>query len=432
MHARTLLVGFTMALALILGACGDDSGGAGGGPGMPISGTGAGASAQAGSGAGGSAGASGAGAGASGTSASGAGGTAAGTMAPPAGQDGAAFAMVVPMYAEAYCGVLTRCLPPAIAELVFGGADCETSVLAALEDGESMDLQNAIDAGRVIYDPTKVDACFQMLETLECTMQASTVLEQGDCGEIVTGTVAEGGDCGLSAECMGSTFCDRTAGCPGVCAPRYDAGHACTDDDECTRPLSCDSETAKCAMSGQADDACGGGVSPDCGLGFMCAGDDAGTMTAGKCKPIDEVFAAAEGAVCDFDTSQLCVDGLSCVVTITGMGAGAMTDFACTAKVASGAACHFAIPPQCPSGEYCDGLDPMAGDVDGTCTPLPGEGAACVAQYGAPCAGDLVCDADAKCHPLGRLGDPCVSALGCASGRCVTGTCQRPPKCEVR
>lgn len=433
MHARAIRLGFLAAALIHAGCFGDDKKNNGPtGMNAPDGGS-AGSAGAGGTGASGTGGtAAGTGAGAGGMSGGGTGGTGAGTMAPPPGQDGAAFAMVVPMYAQAYCDVLTRCLPPAIADLVFGGADCESSVLASLEDGESMDLQNAVDAGRVIYDPTKVDTCFEMLSTLECTMQASSVLEQGACGEILTGTVAAGGDCGLSAECLGATFCDRTAGCPGVCTPQRGAGETCSDDDECAEPTSCDGETKKCATAGQADDTCGGGVAPDCGLGFMCVGDDADTMTAGTCKAIDEVFAAAEGAACDFDTGQLCVDGLSCVVTITGMGAGATTEFACAPKVAAGAACGFAIPPQCPSGEYCDGTDPMAGDVEGTCTALPGDGEACVPQYGAPCAGDLVCDTDGLCHPLGRIGDKCVSGAGCASGRCVSGTCQRPPKCEVR
>lgn len=429
MHARTLWVGsITVAFALTHGACGDDSSGATGGTGVPIGGAGAGAAAS--GGVGGTAGASGAGAG--GMAAGGAGGTSAGMMAPPPGQDGTAFAALVPMYAQAYCEVLTRCAPPAIADLAFGGADCDTAVLASLEDGETTEIQRAIDAGRVLYDPSKVDTCFEMLKTIDCTMQASSILNQGVCGEIVTGTVAEGGDCGLDAECLGATYCDRTAGCPGVCTAQRGATETCNDEAQCADPFTCDGEIRKCAKPGQADDACGGGVAADCGLGFMCVGDDPDTMKAGTCKATDDIFAAKEGEPCDFDTGKLCVDGLSCVVTITGMGAGAMADFACAPTVASGATCGFAIPPQCPKGEYCDGLDLMAGDAEGTCTPLPGDGDACVRHYGAPCAADLVCDADDRCHPLGRIGDPCVAGRGCASGRCIDSVCQRPAKCLVQ
>jgi hypothetical protein len=419
-------------VALHGSACGDDSATGTGGTG-PVAGVGAGMGA--GASATGMSGASGgttAGMGAGGASGAGAGMGGTAHMGPAPGADGAAFAAVAPMYAAAYCGVLTRCIPPAVIGLAFGGADCEATIMASLEDGELMDLQSSIDAGRVVFDPTKVDACFDMLDTVECTMQGSSLLEQGVCGEILTGTVAEGGDCGLSAECLGNTFCDKTAGCPGTCVAQHGAGHKCSDDDECMSPLSCDSETETCAASGQLDDACGGGVSPDCGLGFMCAGDDSDTMTAGTCKPIDQVFVGMNGDTCDFDTGQLCVDGLSCVVTITGMGASAMAEFACTPPVASGATCGFGIPSQCPAGEYCADVDPMGGDVEGTCTALPGDGAACAPQYGAQCSGDLVCDADNRCHPLGRIGDPCVSPLGCASGRCVADVCQRPAKCEVR
>lgn len=309
-------VALTLALACL--GCGDDSGTGTG----DVAGGGSGGTTGAGSGAGtgakGTAGltavfegdTSGAGGGAAGMGALGGMGDMGDMMAPPTDRDGAAFAMVAPAFAEAYCGVLQRCLPPAISNLVFAGTDCEASILASLEDGELVEVQTSIDAGRALYDATKVDPCFELLDSLDCTMQAAQLLEQGACGEIVRGTVAEGGDCGNSSECIGDTYCDRTAGCPGVCTKQRDLGDGCTADDECAEPASCSDETGHCAVPGAADDPCGGGLAPGCGLGFMCTGDDADTMQAGTCKPIEEVFAGEDGDTCDFDTSQLCADGL--------------------------------------------------------------------------------------------------------------------------
>lgn len=391
--------------------------------GMPLGGMAAGTGA--GAGGDGSAGTAGGAGGAGGTSTA---GTGAGTGAPPMGTDGAAFAEIVPVYAEAYCGVLARCLPPALAGLAFGGADCDARVIASLEDSELEEIQGAIDAGRVVYDPTKVDACFAMIEAVACTDSGARLFDEGPCGAVVTGTVTEGGDCGLDAECAGDTFCDRTTGCPGTCTKARGAGEGCDRDEQCLAPLSCDEDTMKCATPGKAGDSCGGGVSPDCTLGLFCAGDDPDMMKAGTCKTTSEVFAAANGATCDFDTTQLCMDGLACVVSVSGM----TPTFACSEPVASGASCNFAIPSQCPAGEYCDGINLMTGDVDGTCTPLPGDGQPCARHYGAACAGDLVCDMDRRCHPLGRIDDPCVSGGGCASGRCVAEKCVRPERCEVR
>jgi len=380
---------------------------------------------------------SGAGGGAAGGGAAGNGGTstmtgAAGAMAPPGDRDGTSFAMVAPGFAEAYCGVLSRCVPEAISVLIFGGGDCQASVQASFEDAELSAIQTSIDSGRTLFDPSRVDACFDQLASLDCEMQSAQLLRQGACGEILGGTVAEGGDCGNGSECSGDAYCDLTAGCPGVCTKQREPGAACFGDDECIEPASCSSETGTCVMAGAANAACGGGVAAGCRLGSMCSGDDPDTMTAGTCKPNEQVFTGADSAACDFATNQLCAEGLACVVTVTDTGSGLEASYACAKTAASGAACHFGFPSQCPDGEYCNGIDPMAGDVDGTCVPLPGAGATCAQQSDLPCAADLVCDADNACHPLGRIGDPCVTGFGCASNRCFRGECALPQKCEVR
>jgi hypothetical protein len=94
-----------------------------------------------------------------------------------------------------------------------------------------------------------------------------------------------------------------------------------------------------------------------------------------------------------------------------------------------GEACTFGVPTPCPVDEYCD-VDLSAGVVDGVCTKLPRAGETCVSEAGVfGCAPGLFCDVDNHCHALNRLGQPCASDDGCASGVCDTGTCRRPESC---
>lgn len=380
---------------------------------------------------------SGSGAGGSGSAGSGSGGTSTGTggtagagtgtggtMTLPTARDGAAFGELVPMFAAGYCAAARRCVPKGRAFLPLDGTNCETEEVASLVDGELFDLQSAIDAGRILFDPTKVEACLASLEVGECATLALTILHKGICEDLITGTVAEGDDCTLDAECMGATFCDRNAGCPGACTAQRAAGGACEEDDQCVAPLSCDGDTDKCVMTGKAGDACQGDVAPDCALGFVCAVDDPADMgLVGVCNPIDEVFSVAEGVSCSSDAEILCAEGLSC-----GFGPGAHT---CVPTIPSDGTCADAIPLQCRSGEYCDGLDILAGVHEGICTLLPREGSPCVSsQLYDSCAPGLVCDMDDLCHPIGRLGDACMLDQRCASDRCVAGRCERPAKCE--
>lgn len=351
---------------------------------------------------------------------------------PPPGRDGEAVAQIASDFAEAYCGLAARCFPPAFLNMNLGGEQCVMQLRAGVEDKDLLELQASVDAGRVIYDPDKAQACFAMLGTIACSAEASGAFDEGDCAEMLAGTVPAGGECGLDEECKGDTFCDKASGCPGTCVAQLAQGKACSDDEQCLGSLDCDGDTGTCETDGEDGDRCGGGVAPDCGLGLMCVGDDADTMQTGACKPFDEVFVGEADDVCDFDTGLLCQDDLTCVVTITGTGPGAMANFACESPVAADAPCNFGVPSPCPSGQFCKGLDLAGGDVEGVCTDFPSDGEPCGREYGASCASGFVCDADRLCHPIGRIGDPCVSDRGCASERCAQGTCQRPPKCVVR
>jgi hypothetical protein len=103
----------------------------------------------------------------------------------------------------------------------------------------------------------------------------------------------------------------------------------------------------------------------------------------------------------------------------------------CEEPVGSGEACHFGAPSPCPDGEYCD-ADIAKGTVDGQCRTLPKAGEACLTiAADTQCGAGLVCCVDQRCHPINRLGQPCVSDAGCSSGRCDAGKCVKKNQCDL-
>jgi hypothetical protein len=101
------------------------------------------------------------------------------------------------------------------------------------------------------------------------------------------------------------------------------------------------------------------------------------------------------------------------------------------ARVASGAACKLAFPTMCPAGEYCDGVNPTMGKIDGTCKPLPTQGQDCIQDQGSSgCVEGLVCGgSDKKCKPIGKNGAACTSRSECY-GVCTNGVCAAENACS--
>ena len=232
-------------------------------------------------------------------------------------------------------------------------------------------------------------------------------------------TTCVGADCSTDVECKAGAFCRRGLSCPGTCTARLAAGQTCAEDDDCEDGLGCSNARSVCAAPAQAGEACGGVVGSECAAGLNCTGADEDTGAAGTCKAISEVFAADEGASCDLDRGALCKDGLSCVASAMGSG----VTLRCGPRFGAGAACRFGVPTPCPAGEYCN-ADITTGQVDGRCIALPAAGESCVQLAGVQeCANGLLCDADVRCHPIARLGQPCASDEGCASTHCRNGSC---------
>jgi hypothetical protein len=330
------------------------------------------------------------------------------------------------LVAEKICVEVEACLDERSLTTLFGADGCVRRLVAQIQDSDFVYLEDAIEAGRVSYDGSQIEACLDQFAGIGCDFATTRIFDTAACRSAIGGSAQEGDECTVDEECTGETFCQLDS-CPGTCTPRLTAGDPCEDDDQCEDGLTCaDDDT--CSAPAEAGDACGGGVAGSCAAGLFCVGEDEAQGTAGTCREYGELFQAGLGDACDFNSGELCADGLSCVVT--ALGADGNAQLSCVEPSDSGAACNFGAPSPCPGDEYCD-ADIATGMIEGTCQPLPGAGERCIALPGSPdCEPGLVCEADGRCHPVNRLGQPCASNDGCASRLCVGGNCERPEACE--
>jgi hypothetical protein len=328
-------------------------------------------------------------------------------------------------YAQAVCAEVAGCFPAATEEMVFGPDGCEASITAQVEDSDFAYIKDSIDADRASYSGSAVDACLASIEGVGCAIETMRSFGSGPCAEIVVGTVEEGGECAIDEDCAPGLRCDAID-CPGTCVPPRGPAEPCEDDDKCEDGLKC--SDGLCAAPAEENDSCGGGIAGECALGLICAGQDEGAGVAGVCRTEGEVFAAGLGEPCEvIEDLQLCEPGLSCVLRVEGMAIVST----CEEPVGSGEPCSVGVPAPCPRGEYCDAPGADMGMLEGVCSPLPKAGEACGPDNGPRCELGLHCDVDVRCHPVNRLGQPCVSDAGCASGSCRNETCQRPELCEL-
>ena len=333
------------------------------------------------------------------------------------------------LYAQHLCPEVEACLDATSLRSVFGPEGCEPYLIAQVEDSNLPAVQAAVDQGRVRYAASKVQPCFDELVGIGCDFATSRAFDRKTCDQVFVGTIEIGAACDVDEECIGEAFCKRAKTCPGACHALLGPGAACEKDDQCEEGLTCSGSTNTCSANVLVGKPCGGTLAGDCAPGLACIGADEMTGAAGTCTEQSELFTGALGDRCDFDTGMLCKDGLSCIVE--SVAPGGATSLVCAEHVASKGACKFGAPSQCPAEEYCD-ADIKAGEIAGNCLPLPKVGERCVSLAASPpCASGLRCDTDMLCHPLARLGQACVSDLGCASKRCAKDVCQRPEVCKL-
>jgi hypothetical protein len=326
-----------------------------------------------------------------------------------------------PRLASLYCENFEACYGGLLTELIAGGPlGCEASFEATLTNQTVPAYRAAIEAGTLVYDGTRLDECEAALRELGCELTVARF--QDFCEGALGGTLGAGEACSFDEECEGDAFCDYAgAACPGTCQARGASGASCTSDAGCVSGLQCNG--GSCRAPGGAGASCEGATNVRCGPETICLGADGATMRPGTCRTIEEAFSAALGDTCD-PSRQLCVEGAACALTrIAGMS----PVFECVAPSAAGAACRFAIPDACPSGQFCSELDPSALDFDGVCAPAPDAGEACGGIFGR-CALGSRC-VEGRCVAVSENGEPCAAPAECFSGFCEAGTCAEPRLC---
>ena len=343
---------------------------------------------------------------------------------------GPALEEIPAKYADAVCSVLEQCTP--LLDFYLGGQSCTDRFGASLEDS-FVYMDEAIAAGRVVYNPGRVEQCLADLRAGSCGGNE----DPESCDEVLEGQVPLGEACAQDVDCEGRAFCKKESSCPGTCTAAGQAGSDCESDDQCGAGLECHPATALCTSTPGAGDPCGGGTQPDCPLDLVCIGEDSDAGQAGECRSADEVFTAGNGETCDFSGSGvLCQPELVCAFADLGGSTGLLME--CAERVAAGAACKLAVPGQCPSDQYCDisfrpgqTSAPVPADFEGTCVDLPRDGQPCAdALGGTSCAGGHLC-AGGTCRAINRIGGPCQGDEGCYSGNCSGGACVAPESCEI-
>ena len=324
---------------------------------------------------------------------------------------------------ELQCNAIDSCASD-LMSIYLSGMDCESYFGRIFEDGEWSNMVKAVEDGRIVYHGDKAQDCLDAWAALECDM--FTKRAPDICNDALEGTVDEGGSCTLNGECKGSLYCKVSNDCPGVCAPREDAGASCKSDDACKDGLTCDDSLEQCVQPGTSGDACDQGE-PECLLGVMCVGADEDDGTPGTCKETSEVFTGKQDEPCDFEGGTYCELGLSCVLeNWTASGAEAN----CRTTADSGGTCGLAIPSHCPAGEYCNADPQTSGSFEGQCVPLPGEGEPCATTGFQTCQPYHVCVNDV-CHELKRLDGSCGADDECYSDNCESGVCTATDACTA-
>lgn len=288
----------------------------------------------------------------------------------------------------AFCGVFSRCFAPIDADL------CTTFPFTPFGDNGNFmryALADAIQAGRVNYDPAGVRTCLDFIEGLSCAELNEVPGEFLDHCPILSGTVADGDDCILDQECATPhALCNEVTKCgPGYCCvkgctPPAALNETCIEGEKECEPGS------YCVYDGEGYICASGDVDARCQFNGDCETENYCEDVSDSCKP--EV---ASGAPCVQD--EQCPGAETCIGNdlAPALGVGAT----CGRSDREGDMCDG----QC-FGFYCDQPDPSA---LGTCVPyLQEEGADCsslrCAEFGWAC--DRAAD---QCVPRPRLGEPC-------------------------
>lgn len=311
-------------------------------------------------------------------------------------------------------------------------AEClgSTGLPAGELDAAAASIQAAVDAGKVVYDPSQQADCLASIDGTTCLEILHGAEVTGCIEDAYGGTVPEGGECGDSVECAAG-YCSFAAGtCPGGCAPPVAPGSACEQDEQCATGLSCLYGTCR-APTMVADGASCNDVTYVCAPWSYCKGGTcaAHEVVGAACTSFD---ACSPSLTCAFPPGtyangscatyaargQPCGGTVACNVFTDYCGAGGT----CVPWPVLGESCAVAL--ECRGEAWCD--DTL---VVPTCVAYPGPGEECFLAGG--CAGENYCDYGGTtplCAPKKSSGacwypGECVASMYCTGTLTSAGTC---------
>ena len=332
---------------------------------------------------------------------------------------------VAGLLASGSCGALEDCMGEALLRESLRGLDCVAFRTQVYANRELYWLAKSVAFGRVTFRPELMAACERDLIALGCEVQSRRLPQS--CRDALEGKADLDETCAIDQECAGDTYCNKglVESCPGTCASLQTSGLPCLVSSECADGLVCRRGTCSTALA--EGDSCSKHLGfGECEAGLICQGSSADTFT---CRKVSAVYVGKEGAACD-RTDKLCEQGLICQSQSATSVMGK-----CAKLAAGGGVCRPSEPGQCPSDFYCkdarDGVTARAPvGVDGVCSELPVEGAACLAAIG--CMPGMICsNVDQRCHARAGVGQPCVEDAQCYTSRCNdSGKCAAPIDCS--
>ncbi|MBK7858774.1 MAG: hypothetical protein IPJ65_09170 [Archangiaceae bacterium] len=304
---------------------------------------------------------------------------------------------------------------------------------------------DALDAGRVRYDPAAAGQCFAAITNLPCPTGISDD-SIGACQSTIVGTVGSGQICFDSQECQPNLWCKIPQGvCGGTCLTRTADGQA-PGGNECMR-LSYEYEgTCHRPVDGGASCAQSDGgfaVTQNCVDGYYC------DRTSHHC----EAFKAHD-APCNPRSSNECGFAVGCFGPLDGgfcraphtVGQDCVTvncqgDTWCKPELDGGRFCQAwsAMGGSCKDNSSCAPPARCAGTDGGTfgfgtCQPLGGTGIACSGS--SDCATGLHCGGRTRvCEAAFVDGAACQGDNECQSRFCVgpvdggPSVCRPDPRC---
>lgn len=278
------------------------------------------------------------------------------------------------------------------------------------------ELERAVVAGRMLFEPSKGAACVAHLIGLPC---AEVRADDGPaflelCPDSLAGAVPAGGKCYREQDCAAGSFCTASPpGCPGICRSAVVLGTACGGTPrECAEGAVC--SAGSCRAWAAEGKACGAQTDSPCKPGLFC--DRAAGGAARVCA------AQKAGGACS--GNQECANRFSCV----GFDPVTQTPGACHLGKPLGVGCAPG-KNECERYLFCGAGDACVrpGKPGDACGHVNGEYALCLGGW---------CDLDTatfkgRCQPFVPVGGACASAAACGpEGRCVKGVCEAS-RCAV-